>query len=550
MIGQVLSERYQIVSRIGEGGMAIVYLARDLRTGHNVAVKFLRPEFKENPEFLSRFQREANAASKMSHHNIVNLLDVGADTDNPYIVIEYVDGKTLKDIIRERKRLPEDVSAQIGIRILSAMQHAHQAGIIHRDIKPQNVLVNQKGYIKVSDFGIARMVGANTETLNDANKSVMGSVHYFSPEQARGETATVSSDLYSVGVVLYEMLTGSVPFDGETSVSIALQHVQAKPRPVRELAPEVSSAIENVVMKAMEKDPVNRYFTALEMAQALKIALEFPEKEITLDTPVLAIEPPRRPMPTRKRRKRNRDRLLIIGLSVLLLAVLAIGTMIIVRQVVSATTAPYLLNYDERAAINEALRAGLTYEIKRQPSDLPAGTVILQSHDPGFPMERGDTILITVSSGAPMEERSVPQMVGLLLADARVEAERIGLNVFEASERLMNPARAGTILAQKPEPGATLALGGTIQVIVSGGEVLIPQLEGEVYALHEAELGNLGLTIDIVDRVAVLDPTQAGRVATQSPKAGTKVMGGTVLSLVLYELAPTPTAAPVLTDSP
>lgn len=547
MIGQVLSERYQIVSRIGEGGMAIVYLARDLRTGHNVAVKFLRPEFKENPEFLTRFQREAIAASKMSHHNIVNLLDVGADMDNPYIVIEYVDGKTLKDIIRERKRLPEDVSAQIAIRILSAMQHAHQAGIIHRDIKPQNVLVNQKGYIKVSDFGIARMVGANTETLNDANKSVMGSVHYFSPEQARGETATVSSDLYSVGVVLYEMLTGTVPFDGETSVSIALQHVQAKPRPVRELVPEVSSAIEAVVMKALEKDPVNRYFTALEMAQALKIALEFPEKEITLDTPVLAIEPPRRPAPSRNRRKRNRERLLIIGLSLLLLAVLSHGAIMIVRRVISSTTAPYLLNYDERAAINEVLRAGLKYEIKRQPSDLPAGTVILQSHDPGFSMERGDTILITVSSGAPLEERSVPHLVGLLKDDAQVEAERIGLNLFE-TERLMNPARAGTILAQKPERDTPLALGGTIQVIVSGGEVVIPQLEGEMYALHEATLNSSDLVVDIVDRVAVQDPTQAGRVATQSPKAGTKVMAGTTLSLVLYELDALPTTMPTQTD--
>lgn len=287
---QVIAQRYQIIQPIGEGGMALVYLARDLRTGHDVALKFLRPEFKENPDFLNRFRREASAASKMSHHNIVNLLDVGEDTDNPFIVIEYVNGKTLKDIIRDSKTLPVDVSVQIAIRILSALQHAHQAGIIHRDIKPQNILVNQKGYIKVADFGIARMVGTKTATVADNDKSVMGTVHYFSPEQAKGETATVSSDLYSVGVVLYEMLTGKVPFDGDTPVAIALQHVQTKPRLLRELNEKVSPSVEMVVMKSLEKNPVNRYHTALEMAQALKIALQSPEKESTLDTPVLAME--------------------------------------------------------------------------------------------------------------------------------------------------------------------------------------------------------------------------------------------------------------------
>ena len=400
MIGQILAERYQIVAPIGEGGMALVFLAKDLRTGHNVAVKFLRPEFKENPDFLGRFHREATAASKMSHHNIVNLLDVSDGAENPYIVIEYVDGKTLKDIIRERKSLPEDVAAQIAIRILSALQHAHQAGIIHRDIKPQNILVNQKGYIKVSDFGIARMVGANTATIADANNTVMGSVHYFSPEQARGETATVLSDLYSVGVVLYEMLTGAVPFEVETSVAIALQHVQARPKPVRELALNVSPAIEAVVMKALEKEPAQRYHTALEMAQALKIALQFPEKEITLDTPVLTIDPVRKPPP---RRKRSRERIALIALTVLVVVGLAVGSLLIVRSVISGTKAPYLIDLEETTAIREARIAGLNPQIVRQPSGEPAGRVIGVSHDFDYPMKRGDTILIIVSSG-PIEQ--------------------------------------------------------------------------------------------------------------------------------------------------
>lgn len=529
-VKQIIAERYQILAPIGEGGMALVFLARDLRTGHDVAIKFLRPEYKENPDFLSRFQREATAASKMSHHNIVNLLDVGT-TDNPYIVIEYVNGKTLKEIIKDSKTLPEDIAVQIAIRILSALQHAHQAGIIHRDIKPQNILVNQKGYIKVSDFGIARMVGTKTATIPDADKSVMGTVHYFSPEQAQGDTATISSDLYSVGVVLYEMLTGSVPFDGETPVSIALQHVQAKPRPLRETNPEVSPSVEAVVLKALEKSPVNRYHTALEMAQALKIALQSPEKENTLDTPVISIqkEQPGRP---KKRRRRRRERVAIVLTALVVLGLLTWGSLVIVNSVVNSTRAPYLLDLDESAAIREARRAGLDPRIARQPSNEPVGQVILQSHDYDHPMKRGDTILITVSSGSA--KQAVPVITGKTLSKAAEEAERIGLKVFE-SNRVMNTAAAGTILSQSPESGAVLDYGGIIQVVVSGGEVTVADYRGQQYETIKPGIERAKLVPKVMqEEVEVADPSQGGRIAAQTPKAGDKVMEGTQLQLILY----------------
>ncbi|MEZ7872784.1 MAG: protein kinase, partial [Eubacteriales bacterium] len=493
-IKQIIADRYQILAPIGEGGMALVFLARDLRTGHDVAIKFLRPEYKQNPDFLSRFQREANAASKMSHHNIVNLLDVGT-TENPYIVIEYVNGKTLKDIIRDSKTLPEDVSVQIAIRILSALQHAHQAGIIHRDIKPQNILVNQKGYIKVSDFGIARMVGTKTATIPDADKSVMGTVHYFSPEQAQGEMATVSSDLYSVGVVLYEMLTGKVPFDGETPVAIALQHVQVRPRPLREINPDVSPSVEAVVMKALEKGPVNRYHTALEMAQALKIALQSPEKENTLDTPVLAIQPEKTGT-SKKRRRRNRDRVAMAVTVAVVLGLLAWGTITIVNSVVNSTRAPYLLDFEEDAAIREARRAGLIPRIARQPSGEPVGRVILQSHYYDYPMKRGDTILITISTGA--SRQPVPALTGKLFAKAQEETERIGLKLFESS-RIMNAQASGTILSQSPQSEAMLDYGGVIQVTVSGGEVTVADYKGQPYEAAESVIKRAGLLPDVVD---------------------------------------------------
>ena len=382
--------------------MASVYRALDLRTGHRVAVKFLRQEFHKNPEFLDRFRREATAASRMSHHNIVNLLDIGDDPKSPYLVFEYVDGKTLKEIIADHGKLPQATAVQIAIRILSALRHAHEAGIIHRDIKPQNILVDRQGYIKVSDFGIARMVGSNTMQDADGKPSIMGSVHYFSPEQARGETATVSSDLYSVGVVLYEMLTGTVPFEGETPVAVAIQHVQVAPKPIRELNPAVSPALENVVAKAMEKDPRQRYASAMFMAQALHAAL-LAEKEPTQDTPVFPAQ-----QKAAKRRSvfagRLRGRLLIILLGFALIAGLVLGGVFIYRDIVNATRAPLLVAETEETAVRLAERAGLSPRIERISSDEPVGIVITQSHDLGFPMQRGDTILITVSSG-PIKSR-------------------------------------------------------------------------------------------------------------------------------------------------
>ena len=273
MSEKILADRYRLVEQIGMGGMAIVYRAIDMRTGHNVAVKVLRPEFNQDAEFVGRFQREAEAASKMTHHNIVNLLDVGMDGENRYLVMEYVQGKTLKELIQEKGRLNPQVAAQVTIRILSALQHAHQNGIIHRDIKPQNILVNADGHVKVADFGIARMADSSTLTRGD---SVMGSVHYFSPEQASGQAADARSDIYSCGVVLYEMLTGEVPFDGDTAVSVALKHVSEEPRSMRELNPAISRALDEVVMRALAKDGARRYQTAAEFAGDLRKAVVHP----------------------------------------------------------------------------------------------------------------------------------------------------------------------------------------------------------------------------------------------------------------------------------
>ena len=225
---KILADRYKLIEQIGMGGMAIVYRAVDMRTGHNGAVKVLRPEFNKDAEFVGRFQREAEAASKMTHHNIVNLLDVGMDGENRYLVMEYVQGKTLKDLIHEKGRLNPQAAAQITIRILSALQHAHQNGIIHRDIKPQNILVNAEGHVKVADFGIARMANSSTLTKGD---SVMGSVHYFSPEQASGQAADARSDIYSCGVCFTKCSPDACPSMGTAPWPWPCSTCTLSPRP-------------------------------------------------------------------------------------------------------------------------------------------------------------------------------------------------------------------------------------------------------------------------------------------------------------------------------
>ncbi len=537
MIGTVLMERYRLEDQIGEGGMASVYRALDLRTGHRVAVKFLKQELQANPEFLDRFRREATAASRMSHHNIVNLLDIGDSPNAPYLVFEFVDGKTLKEIIAEHGKLPQGTAVQIAVRILSALRHAHEAGVIHRDIKPQNILVDRQGYIKVSDFGIARMVGANTLSDAEGKQSVMGSVHYFSPEQARGETTTFASDLYSVGVVLYEMLTGKVPFEGETPVSVAMQHIQAAPHPVRELAPDVSAPVEAVVTKSMAKDPKDRYASALLMAQALHAAL-LPEKEgepaegALLASGRTGIRKP-------KRKAGLRARLLTAALGVVLLAGLALGAFFIFRDIVNSTRVPLLTGYPLERALREAEREGLQPRVVRTSSDEPVDTVVTQNYDVGEPIRRGDVILLTVSSGPA--RKPVPEVTGMTVLVANAVLERIALEAM-VTEEIINPAPRGTVLSQNPEPDVMMDAGDIVQLVISAGQSAVPELGGIIWTEAADILERAKLRLGKVTEVQVDEPGQQGRVASQLPVAGEQVAEGTAVDLVVY--------VPLVTEPP
>ena len=560
MIGKVLDNRYELVEFIGKGGMALVYRAIDKRTGHDVAVKILRPEYNQDAEFCTRFDREAVAASKMSHHNIVNLLDVGQDDNMRYLVMEYVRGRTLKDVIKQNGPLKPAVAAQVAIRILSALQHAHKNGIIHRDIKPQNILVHSDGLIKVGDFGIARVVGSNTISTDDV---VMGSVHYFSPEQAKGEPVTAASDLYSVGVVLYEMLTGKPPFDGETPVAIAMQHIGGKAQPIREIDPTIPPALERVVEKAMEKRPERRYQTALDMAQDIQHAMQEPDGAWMGPLPPSGSS-------TADQASGNVDggnaghskswlwtRISAIVMMLAVLAGLVLGGYQIYDQVVNTTSAPYCQDETESEALRLINRAGLLYEITRISDDkMPAGYVIMQSPEYGTAMRKNETVFLTISTGP--EEQEIPSIIGYSVEEAREELERLGFTLLALPERVLSTSPWDTVMKQIPEAGEMKPSGSVVQVKLSGGSVTLPDFTGMTRQEALFMIQQLQLNVLEIREIPVEDSSQFERVAAQlfsnddstvSYAVGDQVMQHTMVTLAVYvsnEPEPTATAETVL----
>lgn len=544
---KVLAGRYVLVEQIGVGGMAIVYRAIDRNTGHSVAVKVLKPEFNRDAEFVSRFQREAEAASKMIHHNIVNLLDVGMDGENRFLIMEHVRGKTLKEVIQERGRISAPTAVQIAIRILSALQHAHQNGIIHRDIKPQNILMNADGHVKVADFGIARMANSSTLTKGD---SVMGSVHYFSPEQAQGQGTDVTSDLYSVGVTLYEMLTGRVPFDGDSPVAIAMQHLHAQPEPIQRFAPDVPDAICHVCLKAMEKNPAYRYSSAREMATELRKALHgqvdqlqprlvaMPRQQ-TPAAPATGVQTPRvRQTTGRNRVKQNNGRMILMTIVVLLVVAygLYVGTMAIYDKVVNSATVDLYRDSEVNAAIREINRIGLKAEVVEiNHPTIGAGIVIMQAPKEDTTLRKGDVVVLTVSKGPA--SMTVPSIRNSTLADATTTLKAYGLTLTVV-ERVVDKNHAvDFVIKQWPEAGSVCQPGDIIQVTVSGGIAYVPRVQGRTFREARELIVSAGLTLNAaIEYVETTDATLHGRVKQQSITADTAVIQGTAVSLSVYRV--------------
>lgn len=462
MIGRVISGRYTVESLIGSGGMANVYKAYDSVLCRTVALKVLKEEHREDKEFVRRFEREARAVLSLSHDNIVHSYAVGEDDGISYIVLEYVEGSTLKELIKSDGPMSPKVAVNIACQVLDALSHAHQKGIIHRDIKPQNVIITPRGKAKLTDFGIARDVAATTRTFAGSN-TVMGSVHYISPEQARGEDVTAASDIYSCSVMLYEMLTGQVPFGGDNSVAIALKHLQEDMIPPTELNPKVSSALSDVVLKAASKDVSARYPSARQMKTDLLRALREPHgKFARMDS---------EHVPQAKHSSHG-----VMNIVIMLIVILGLFTMLffIARSVKddngSLAATEYIIPTVTGKKLEEAIEIaelrGFEIQVEEyKTADQEEGTVLEQSPDAGTASKQGEAILVVISSGNSYI--TVPDLTGKTLQDAADMVWGMELELGDP-QYVTSDLPNGQIVRQEPIAGTDTFAGDVIDVWISG----------------------------------------------------------------------------------
>lgn len=543
MSERILDQRYQLDERIGSGGMADVYKATDILLNRPVAVKILHDQFKRDTEFINKFQREARAAARLSHPNIVNIYDVGVSEGDHYIVMEYVPGKTLKDKIRQDGHLSTEEALRIAREIAEALAHAHANGLVHCDIKPHNILMMADGHIKVADFGIARAVTESTMTYSG---NVVGSVHYFSPEQAKGTMITPKSDVYSLGVVLYEMLTGRIPFMGETPVSIALKHLQETPVPVREINPTIPASVEDIVDSAMQKDPELRP-TSEELIHTIQQAERMlfsgmPEQDPYATQMMSRVQAPENIQePTRdfheeqeERKSVFKSRTFIIGLMVVLVVGFFVGTFMSYGKFWSTAEVEVPDVTGKSMALarqileDKKLRVDVaeTYD-----ASVPAGQVVSQDPAGGSKVKEQRLVTIYVSKGG--EEVDMPDLVGLSKADAIAKIEKTGLKVGTVYEKYSDQ-EPGTVVSQDPKKGAKRKRGDTVDITVSKGRetktVHVPSVVGKSYQEAASILKANGLAVGNVTKQASREA--ADTVLSQSQQ-GTDVEEGTSISLVV-----------------
>lgn len=525
LIGKIVSRRFRVEDVIGRGGMAIVYRAFDLKTHQTVALKVLREEYEDDPEYRERFKREAEVCRKLNHPNVVNSIDAGVIGGISYIAMEYVDGKTLKEIIGEQGRIEQGEAVRCALQILAALSHAHQRGIVHRDVKPQNILVSRSGQIKIGDFGIAGM--ADTKTLT-SDGNVMGSVHYFSPEQAKGMKATAASDLYSVGVILYEMLSGHVPFEGETAVSVAMMHLMETPKPIEQEA-NVCRAVALIVAKALEKQQHDRYQSAEQMIRDLRRALRHPDGEFMAPSRA-AEDRPRRSAARRRHPIRSAGGAATLIISLAVVAAIAVAGVRLYLSIFVTSRVPDLAGVDAQTAERMLAGADLVSQLTYAYSDMTEGYVCAQSPASGEELRRGETVTVTISRGSGLI--AVQRYVGME-QDAALAA--IAAQGFTAGELTVVPSEQlrGTVVAQSPEVGVGAAQGSHIDLTVSGGRVVVPELVGQREEEALARIESLGLTGETVARENVSDARQDGVVLHQSLEKFTDVLPGSAVELTV-----------------
>lgn len=558
LLGKRISGRYKVLEMIGGGGMSNVYLAHDMILDRDVAIKVLRYDFSNEDDLHRRFQREALSATSLTHPNIVNIFDVGEDGDIHYLVMEYVEGKTLKQYIVDSAPLPPREAVDIMKQLTSAISNAHQNQIIHRDIKPQNILMDDEYHVKVTDFGIAMALSATSFTQTN---SVLGTVHYLSPEQARGGTATKKSDIYALGIVLYELLTGELPFSGESAVSIALKHLQTETPSVRAVRPEIPQSLENVVMKATAKDPLHRYRTVEEMQYdletvlsaermdeklfvkpfddgatkampAIKNAVPFDELAETKKIPVATGNSQLVKEPKKEKKKKWPWVLGLLGflLLVTLMIIIAFPNLFGPKRVEIPDVSN--LPLDEATEKLNDLGFNVTEEVDEASEEVEEGHVIRTDPQAGKIRDEGSDIELFVSLGKELttfddyKGDNIDQVIALLTSQK--------FNSIETTEEFSDEPQ-GTILSQTPEAGTELLPEDTDIVFnVSKGKDLrtvIDLIDYNEKTLNDYAKSS-GFNIRIV-REDFSDTVPIGNVISQKPKEGTKLAPGSNIDVVV-----------------
>jgi beta-lactam-binding protein with PASTA domain/predicted Ser/Thr protein kinase len=563
MAQQVFTGRYQIVRHLARGGMAEVYLARDLLLDRPVALKVLFPEFSADRNFVERFRREARAAANLNHPNIVAVYDWGEEGGTYFIVMEFVDGPTLRELIRGEGPLLPFRAAEIAAEIAGALDFAHRRGVIHRDVKPGNVLIS--GLVKVTDFGIARAATGDPQESLTQTGAVMGTATYFSPEQAQGLQIDPRSDVYSLGVVLYEMVTGRPPFLGDSPVAIAYQHVREDPVPPSHHNPDVPPQFEAVIMKAMAKNRTNRYASAQDLRSDL---LRFSQGQAVTAEPLMAagdvtgvmadtrmgqaaaadgtrvMAAPADVLVEEAPPPRRRTSAYFVVL-VILLAVLAGFLVLLARQLGIGTEAkvpvPQVVGKSEADAIRDLTGVGLKAEsIPRNDDVNPAGTVFDQDPKPGVELDRNETVRISVSLGpVPVE---VPDVRNRKVDSA---SDLLTERGFQVTVVQMPDDRVpvDTVLDQDPKPGGTAPRGSKITITVSSGreQVAVPNVAGRDQSEAANILGRAGFTAAV--RAEPSETVEAGKVIRTDPPAPTPLAKGSAVTIVVSS-GPTPTTTP------
>ena len=548
----VIDERYRVVSRIGSGGMADVFCAHDNQLGRKVALKFLHRRFSQDEDFVERFRREASSAAGLQHPNVVGVYDRGEWDGTYYIAMEHLEGRSLKEVVRQEAPLDPVRAIDLTIQILKAARFAHKRGIIHRDLKPHNVIVDDEGRAKVTDFGIAR-AGASDMTETG---SIMGTAQYLSPEQAQGHAVSAQSDLYAVGVILWELLTGRVPFDGDTAVTVALKHVTEAPPPPSAIEPRVPPALDGVVMWALEKDPARRpadadaFIAALEDVRARIVDGAAGQETAAFLAPVLPlgpegatvlapapvglveeevlVPPPEDPLDPRRSRR-------WWWLTALLLLLIAAGVAAALLLAPHRSSAPQVLlpnvvGKDQATAATILQNAGFQPNVIRQTNGAPKDQVIKETPSPGQSIDKGSTVTLTVSSGPG--QVTVPPVSGLSRAAAVSALKKAGFRP-QVQTQPSETVAAGQAISTEPAPGTSADKGTTVLLTVSSGarRVTLPDVTGEQVDTARNNLQNQGLQVSV--NQVVSQSKSPGTVLSQSPGGGTMVARGSSVTLTV-----------------